>query len=363
MEALNPLVDNRATPQLATFLGAFGPTPKAKTLGALADLIEGTLGVRFGSKAQAIKGLRKCYETVFASDPQSNYEAVFARDLQNNHEAVFASDPQNIFLDSAGPAVLPCGQLTVVLDKSLHVVPWETTPSLRPVPLYRQASFWHLRRQLVQPENRAVAYILNPGGDLKTTEAFFSQRLRHHGTWSGIVGRAPQEQEFTASLTASDLFMYFGHGGGDKYVSAAKIRRLSSCAPSFLIGCSSGRLRLLGEFCPEGTFLNYLYAGCPTILVNLWDVTDRDIDKFTDAMFSKLGIWEAGDKENGKGCIGDGEEHGEELGKGQTKEHDENGSVPMELTQAVAESRTACLLKYLNGAAPIVYGLPYKWAM
>lgn len=363
MEALNPLVGNRATPQLATFLGAFGPTPKAKTLGALADLIEGTLGVRFGSKAQAIKGLRKCYEAVFAGDPQ------------NSCEAVFSSDPQNVFLDYAGPVVLPCGQLTVVLDKSLHVVPWETTPSLRPVPLYRQASFWHLRRQLAQPKNRAVAYILNPGGDLKSTEAFFSQRLRHHGSWSGIVGRAPQEQEFTASLTASDLFMYFGHGGGDKYVSAAKIRRLSSCAPSFLIGCSSGRLRLLGEFCPEGTFLNYLYAGCPTILVNLWDVTDRDIDKFTDAMFSKLGIWEAGDKEggdreNGKECIGDGEGHGRELGKGPTKEHDgqvreddENGSAPMELTQAVAESRTACLLKYLNGAAPIVYGLPYKWTM
>ena len=30
----------------------------------------------------------------------------------------------------------------------------------------------------------------------------------------------------------------------------------------------------------EGMPLSYLLAGCPALVANLWDVTDRDIDKF-----------------------------------------------------------------------------------
>lgn len=30
--------------------------------------------------------------------------------------------------------------------------------------------------------------------------------------------------------------------------------------------------------------LKYIMAGCPLFLGNLWDVTDRDIDRYTEAL-------------------------------------------------------------------------------
>ena len=74
-----------------------------------------------------------------------------------------------------------------------------------------------------------------------------------------------------------------------------QVARLPKCAASLLMGCSSGRLREHGgEFEPTGKAtpscavvsavagapLAYLAAGCPCLVANLWDVTDRDIDRF-----------------------------------------------------------------------------------
>lgn len=57
---------------------------------------------------------------------------------------------------------------------------------------------------------------------------------------------------------------------------------------------------------------------------NLWDVTDKDIDKFLD---STLNMWL-------------------------------NNEIT--ITEAVVESRNVTKLKYLNGAAPVIYGIPMK---
>lgn len=74
----------------------------------------------------------------------------------------------------------------------------------------------------------------------------------------------------------------------------------------------------------------------PTLVANLWDVTDRDIDKFSDSVFAKLQLngdrvaaWQAGD-----------------IGK-------------TSVVAAVAQSRDVCKLKYLTGAAPVIYGIPF----
>ncbi len=236
----------------------------------------------------------------------------------------------NVFLDEPNYQV-PL-HLTLVLDKNLHIIPWEVTNSFSSAKIYRMPSFWHIKHERTS-NGRSVSYVLNPSGDLKHTEQFFTERLSSHQDWNGIIGRAPNEQEFIESLSTSKLFLYFGHGGGDSYVNGSKIRQLGhtrTCAPSFLIGCSSGKIKPLGEFCPEGTFLNYLYAGCPTILVNLWDVTDKDIDRFTDVMFTRLGIYEDSYESN-------------------------------DLSSAVSSSRSSCLLKHINGAAPVVYGRQFKY--
>ena len=67
----------------------------------------------------------------------------------------------------------------------------------------------------------------------------------------------------------------------------------------------------------------------PTLVANLWDVTDKDIDKFTKSTFTKLGLDEF-----------------------------KPGTTSMSIAQAVAESRDCCTMRYLNGAAPVVYGIP-----
>ena len=72
----------------------------------------------------------------------------------------------------------------------------------------------------------------------------------------------------------------------------------------------------------------------PTLVANLWDVTDKDIDKLSQSVFDKLGMV--------------------------SKEHQERATrTPTSLVAAVAQSRDSCKLKYLTGAAPVVYGIPF----
>lgn len=71
-------------------------------------------------------------------------------------------------------------------------------------------------------------------------------------------------------------------------------------------------------------------------MANLWDVTDRDIDKFSQVVFDKLNLSVEGVRQ---GRRNDGEN--------------------CSLVTAVAQARTACKLKYLTGAAPVVYGIPF----
>lgn len=65
----------------------------------------------------------------------------------------------------------------------------------------------------------------------------------------------------------------------------------------------------------------------PCLVANLWDVTDKDIDRFSHEMLAHWSLLP--------------------------------GKEPAtSICAAVAKSRDECILKYLNGAAPVVYGLP-----
>ena len=83
----------------------------------------------------------------------------------------------------------------------------------------------------------------------------------------------------------------------------------------------------------------------PTLIANLWDVTDRDIDKFSQAVFEKVHLSEVADVKSWASFS-------------QTAQNDK-GRKPMSIVRAVAESRDVCKLKYLTGAAPVVYGIPF----
>lgn len=113
----------------------------------------------------------------------------------------------------------------------------------------------------------------------------------------------PQLDEFQCGIS-KDIYVYCGHGSGAKYlpVSVAaivpifmyfqgnQVRKLDCNAVVLLMGCSSGLLKPSGEFEPQGMPLKYLTAGAPAVVANLWDVTDRDIDKFTCAILDVFSI-------------------------------------------------------------------------
>lgn len=102
--------------------------------------------------------------------------------------------------------------------------------------------------------------------------------------WDGVVGRPMSEQEFMNALRTRDLVVYFGRGGGEQYIHSYRIHSLHTCAATMLWGCSSGALReiMMGDFDCTGTPYNYVLAGCsPTLVANLWDMTDKGIDKFS----------------------------------------------------------------------------------
>ena len=63
-------------------------------------------------------------------------------------------------------------------------------------------------------------------------------------------------------------------------------------------------------------------------------MTDRDIDKFAQSVFERLRMTKAGidSWDDGDGTS---------------------------VVAAVAQSRDSCKLKYLTGAAPVVYGIPF----
>lgn len=173
----------------------------------------------------------------------------------------------------------------------------------------------------------SVYYAINPSGDLQSTQDTFEAWFKGLRGWSGRAGCSPPSSELASALQSRELFVYCGHGGGEQYIPPARLRGLPRCAASLLMGCSSGRLRDQGGYYePSGIVLAYLLAGCPAAVANLWDVTDRDIDRFAQDVLTR---WLSGQEGGGR-----------------------------DVSAAVAAARGACKLPSLIGAAPVCYGVP-----
>ncbi|KAG8526760.1 uncharacterized protein KY384_008189 [Bacidia gigantensis] len=256
----------------------------------------------------------------------------------------------------------------LILDKHLHCFPWESLPCLRGQSVSRLPSLSCLRRRiLLQQEQQAEktiagiiarrqngAFILNPSGDLKNTQENFGQTLESLSGWEGTTQEAPKEETFKSYLKNSDIFLYFGHGSGGQYIRSRTINKLDKCAVTLLMGCSSGHLQEAGSYEPYGKPIDYMQAGCPALVANLWDVTDKDIDRFAQSVLEKWGLF-------GKKALPQSGRGGRGKGKGKVVKEaklTEENTGSMSLDKAVAQSRDACFLKYLNGAAPVIYGVP-----
>lgn len=97
-------------------------------------------------------------------------------------------------------------------------------------------------------------------------------------------------------------------------------------------------------------------------MANLWDVTDRDIDRFSQALLSAW-LDKAGAAGRGGGLVGAA--GGVAVAAGGAAAAVASGGpsgvptpVKIDISSAVAASRAACKLPHLIGAAPVCYGLP-----
>ena len=285
--------------------------------------------------------------------------------LRHYHQAVSGSE-----------ALFEKHHTILILDRNLHCFPWESLPCMTGQSISRLPSLGCLRQRILQmrkerEENGILeplegvyananhgAYILNPGGDLANTQATFEEPLRGLSNWNSFVEEEPSEADMKECLQDHKLFLYFGHGSGGQYIRSRTIKKLEQCAVSLLMGCSSGALTQAGEFEAYGTPISYMHAGCPALLATLWDVTDKDIDRFSDELLRTWGLF----KDRASGSTNSPvKKSAKSKGKMKAKERGlvvESKEAAVSLDEAVAKSRNSCILKYLNGAAPVVYGVP-----
>lgn len=253
----------------------------------------------------------------------------------------------------------------LIIDKALHAFPWESLPCMDGLAVSRLPSLGCLRDRIIEQQVSSAepaghyisrtsgAYVLNPSGDLKSTQTTFEPALGSLNDWASVVKREPSEEETKAILETKDLFLYFGHGSGAQYIRSRTIKKMDKCAVTMLMGCSSGALTEAGEFEPYGPPINYMHAGCPALVATLWDVTDKDIDRFAQSTFEHWGLFE-----DDKGReVQTGKSKAKGKGRAAIKIEEEE-KKPLSLVEAVSRARAACRLRYLTAAAVCVYGVP-----
>ncbi|KAF7730176.1 hypothetical protein EC973_002784 [Apophysomyces ossiformis] len=240
----------------------------------------------------------------------------------------------------------PGDHVILILDKFMHMFPWESVPVMRPQAVSRLPCISFLRDRIeygralargtysgqwkdIEVDRRSAYYILNPGGDLMNTQRQFESTFQSMPGWNGIIHEKPSEMLCQQALMSKELYLYFGHSAGQSFLRGQHIRQLKRCSVALLVGCSSGALDSQGDYDPSGYVMNFLLGGSACVVANLWDVTDKSIDKVSRKIMSTWGLL------------------------GQT-----SCSQTKSLVESVAASRDECNLPYLIGAAPVVYGVP-----
>jgi separase len=105
-------------------------------------------------------------------------------------------------------ALLKRKHTVLALDKLLQKLPIESIPLLRANSQSRVPSLQVLSSLLEKNSARidpkSVFYILNPGGDLVTSQKNFEQDFKK---WDGVSGVKPDAEKLHQSLETYDAFM------------------------------------------------------------------------------------------------------------------------------------------------------------
>ncbi|KAJ0743876.1 putative separase [Helianthus annuus] len=278
----------------------------------------------------------------------------------------------------------------LVPDFDIQMLPWESLPVLRNQEVYRMPSVasisctygrcCHSQEKdgkdsslfpMIDPLD--AYYLLNPAGDLSSTEAEFGNWFKDQNL-EGTAGTSPSVDELSTALKNHDLFIYLGHGSGVQYIPGGEIQKLERCAATLLMGCSSGSLSLNGSYTPKGAPLHYMFAGSPVIIANLWDVTDKDIDRFCKTVLdgwikarSNISVdcaqcTQLSDKFKDMSVTDGGPRKGKKkLARSKSVEDCEvtlGCKHRPKIGSFMGQARQACTLPFLIGAAPVCYGVP-----
>ncbi|KAI3654592.1 hypothetical protein MP228_000646 [Amoeboaphelidium protococcarum] len=289
--------------------------------------------------------------------------------LPANSIKVFSSQKKMSMFKQQLRSILPPRQMefcpshehvVLILDKYLLQLPIESMPMFRQQSVSRVISMRHLQDLLeisrdfdkwsLSPSDSAMlcqnpksAYVLNPSGDLKATE----ERLNPILSSSSDLNRLAHlsDHSIEECLRDNHLYMYFGHGNGDSFYKSQALTHVTQSAVALLFGCSSARLKDYRCFDPYGSVVDFIMANSPLVVGNLWDVTDKELDKLSVQILLRAGILKNSDI---KGTYFE------------SLQMEENCLV-VSITQAVALSRDQVRLPHLTGASMICYGIPVKF--
>ncbi|XP_078168632.1 separase isoform X1 [Carex rostrata] len=284
-----------------------------------------------------------------------------------------------------GPVPVNREPVIFVLDTDVQMLPWESIPGLRRQEVYRMPSmgsiFLTLDRNYQRHREKEreellfsnsyfpkvdpfdTYYLLNPSGDLKDTEDDLKLWLEGLN-FEGKTRVAQTSEELALVLRNHDMFFYFGHGSGTQYIPRHEIEKLEIHAAALLMGCSSGVLTCKGSYAPQGTPLSYLFAGSPAVIANLWDITDRDIDKFSKGVVNS---WLQSEAEvRAVSCSACAIIEEPRRGRGRKTQANGHGSyrrwckgcATRQIASSIGKAREECKLDMLTGAAPVCYGVP-----
>ena len=278
----------------------------------------------FGVSEKDARKLRKAeLIDLLLSEMESNHisgtlESSSPHEKSCKHDvlATDAKSPSKCPIDADEILEEPCTIL--ILDEYLHRFPFESMGMFQNIAVTRVPSLPFVLATLSETkalhsnatpmaDPRKVKYVLDPESNLSESASTLAPALesiasRNGWEWEGVVGQMPSAEFMSSALSEENgLYLYCGHGGGEKAFSRSEIEELigeredgiRGCrAPIVLMGCSSGKLHSVNtpkenpfdfthtmHYEPEGIALTYLYAGAPCVVGNLWDVTDRDIDR------------------------------------------------------------------------------------
>lgn len=239
------------------------------------------------------------------------------------------------------------GQVGLILDKDLEMIPIESLPIMREikqgifrVPSVRLLHIISCKNSYSLVANSdETAYILDPANNLSKTRERFEDKLKLHKSWEGTISEPPDSGTLEKWLLTKQLYLFIGHGAGTVYYNKlCKGRGLSAMTSikpiSIVMGCSSGRVLSEGSRLESfGVSWIFIFRGSPCYVGLLWDVTDTDIDNFLNSLLENwLSRW------------------------GNLDDKTESYNLP--ITNAVCKAKLVCKFKFLVGSTPVVYGLP-----